>query len=77
MSRTFLALALIAAVAVAGYYYYQNCQNTIEIQLPKVKVNGGPLDKAVPSPRRRLAASARRSLAGRILLADARRRIRA
>jgi predicted negative regulator of RcsB-dependent stress response len=37
--RTIVIAALIVAVAVLGYLYYQRTQNDITIQLPKVQVN--------------------------------------
>lgn len=39
-SRSVLVLVLAVAIAAAGYFYYQSRQNTIEITLPNVKVDG-------------------------------------
>jgi predicted negative regulator of RcsB-dependent stress response len=36
--KSLLIGLLVAAVAVLGYYFYQQQQNTIQIQLPSVKV---------------------------------------
>jgi predicted negative regulator of RcsB-dependent stress response len=37
--KSLLIGALVVAVAVLGYYYYQNQRNTIQIQLPTVKID--------------------------------------
>ncbi len=36
--KSMLIGALIVAVAVLGYFYYQNQKNTVSIQLPSVKI---------------------------------------
>lgn len=38
--KSFLIGALIIAVAALGYLYYQSQQNTIEVDLPGVKIEG-------------------------------------
>jgi predicted negative regulator of RcsB-dependent stress response len=37
--KSLLIGALVVAVGVLGYYYYQNQRNTIQIQLPTVKID--------------------------------------
>ncbi len=36
--KSMLIGALIVAVGVLGYFYYQNQRNTVSIQLPTVKI---------------------------------------
>lgn len=37
-TKNMLMGILIASVAVLGYFYYQNRQNTVEIKLPNVTI---------------------------------------
>jgi hypothetical protein len=36
--KAFIIGALVVAVAVLGYFYYQRTQNDVTIQLPKVEL---------------------------------------
>jgi lipopolysaccharide export system protein LptC len=38
-ARTVIIVALIAALAVVGFLYYQRTRNDVTIQLPSVQVN--------------------------------------
>ena len=39
--KAFIIGALVVAVAVLGYFYYQRTQNDVTIQLPKVELKLG------------------------------------